>query len=98
MAQKAAGPSDRGCWPVINPQIIIASVAPLDPALISIADAALYTSESEWTVKERLRQGVYRAKKSGRRTLVILDSVKAYVASLPDAKFRAGRQPKRVPA
>ena len=60
---------------------------PIEPVLVSIHDAADYTGESEWTVKQRLRDGVYKAKKSGRRTLIIFDTIKNYVATLPDAKF-----------
>lgn len=71
------------------------AVTAIEPVLISIADAATYTGESVWTVKERLRLGIYRAKKSGRRTLVTLESVKAFVDALPDATFRPGRQRKR---
>ena len=59
----------------------------LEPAYISIDDAARYTNESPWTVKELLRQGIYRAKKSGRRTLIVFASVKERMENLPDAKF-----------
>lgn len=59
----------------------------------SIKQAAEATGESQWTVKQRLRAGVYKAKKSGRRTLVMPDSVRAYVASLPDAIFKAPTKP-----
>jgi hypothetical protein len=58
-----------------------------EPEFLSISDAATYTAESEWTVKDKLRRGIYRAKKSGRRTLIIFSTVKDHLASLPDAKF-----------
>jgi excisionase family DNA binding protein len=61
--------------------------AGIEPAFLSIAEAATYTAESQWTVKDKLRRGIYRAKKSGRRTLVDMASVKAHLADLPDAKF-----------
>ena len=60
-----------------------------EPLGVSIADAAKMTGESTWTVKMKLRQGIYRAKKSGRRTIIIFESVKAHWATLPDAKFLA---------
>jgi hypothetical protein len=60
---------------------------PIEPVFVSIADAANITGESEWTVKQRLREGIYKAKKSGRRTLIVFDTIKSYIASLPDAKF-----------
>jgi hypothetical protein len=59
----------------------------MDPAFISMNDAARYTGESLWTVKERLRSGIYKAKKAGRRTLVVFASVKEYADKLPDAEF-----------
>jgi hypothetical protein len=59
----------------------------IEPAYIRIAAAAVFTSESEWTVKDKLRRGIYRAKKSGRRTLIEMASVKSHLGDLPDAKF-----------
>jgi hypothetical protein len=53
----------------------------------SIGEVARRTGESQWTVKDKLRRGVYLGKKSGRRTLVIVDSVKKHINELPDAVF-----------
>jgi hypothetical protein len=58
----------------------------------SIEDTSRRTSECTWTVKQRLRAGEYKAKKSGRRTIVIPSSVRAYFAGLPDAHFAPPRQ------
>jgi hypothetical protein len=65
----------------------------LDPEKItgSINYVARITGESDWAVKNKLRLGLYRAKKSGRRTLILLDSVRQAVASLPDAEFSRPR-------
>jgi hypothetical protein len=54
-----------------------------EPFFISIKDAAALTAESEWTVKQNLAAGIYEACKSGRRTLIVYESVKRHVASLP---------------
>ena len=35
----------------------------LEPEFISIDDAARYTGESRWTVKDLLARGIYRGKK-----------------------------------
>lgn len=59
----------------------------------SIAEVAQNTGESDWTVKDKLRRGVYLAKKSGRRTLVDWASVTAHWRDLPDAKFAPPRRP-----
>jgi hypothetical protein len=59
----------------------------LEPAFVSINDAAKYRAESPWKIKQLLRAGVLKAKKSGRRTLVTFASLKASIANLPDAEF-----------
>jgi excisionase family DNA binding protein len=59
----------------------------LEPKYITIRDAARYTAESVWTVNKKLRLGIYRALKSGRRTLVEFETVKRHLATLPPAKF-----------
>jgi hypothetical protein len=64
----------------------------LEPIFLSIEDTALMTGESEWTVKDKLRLGTYEAKKSGRRTLIVYESVKRAAANLPDAKFASPRK------
>lgn len=64
----------------------------LEPGYISIDDAAYYTGESRWTVKDLLARGIYRGKRAGRRTLVEFASVKERLANLPDAKFAAPRE------
>jgi hypothetical protein len=63
------------------------------PLFVSIDDAALLTAESAWTVKQRLRDGTYRARKAGRRTLVEYESILAYAMKLPAATF-APRRPR----
>jgi hypothetical protein len=63
--------------------------AKLEPVFVSIEDAATYRAESTWRIKQLLRNGVLKAKKSGRRTLVTFASLKASIANLPDAEFLA---------
>jgi hypothetical protein len=60
---------------------------PIEPFLVTIKTAAHYTGESEWTVRQRIRKDIYRARKSGKRTLVEFPSVKEYVYGLPAAKL-----------
>ena len=64
----------------------------IEPAFVSKDDAARYIGGSIWQVEELLRRGVLKAKKSGRRTLVVFESVKAHAASLPDAEFGPSRR------
>ena len=68
------------------------STADLEPLLISISDAARVTGESQWSVKMKLRSGAYKARKSGRRTLIIFETIKTHTAGLPDAKFAPPRE------
>jgi hypothetical protein len=59
-----------------------------EPFGLSVKDTAEATGESVWTVKQKLRAGTYKAKKSGRRTIVDYSSVKEAWQSLPDATFK----------
>jgi hypothetical protein len=64
---------------------------PLEPISVSIAETARLTGESEWQVKDKLRKRIYAGKKSGRRTLIIYESVKQHIATLSDATYAAPR-------
>jgi hypothetical protein len=69
----------------------------VEPAYVSIENAANYTSESPWIIKDLLRRGALKAKKAGRRTLVEFAGVKERAANLPDAKFAPPRERRRSP-
>jgi hypothetical protein len=64
----------------------------IKPLGLSVKETAKITSESEWQVKERLRRREYKAKKSGRRTIIIYQSVEDYWNSLPDATFKPSKR------
>jgi hypothetical protein len=57
----------------------------------SINEVADLTGESPWKVKEKLRNGTYKARKSGRRTIVELSSVHEAWKKLPVAKYAPPR-------
>ncbi len=61
------------------------------PLFLSIKNTSTFTGESEWVVKQKLRRGRYRARKSGRRTLVEYASIIEDAATLPVAKFAPPR-------
>lgn len=67
----------------------------LDKLRWSIATTADKTDESQWTVKNKLRLGIYRAVKSGRRTLIDPASVQEHIENLPPAKFSRPKPRKR---
>jgi hypothetical protein len=56
----------------------------IEPLGLSVDQTAEITGESTWRVYEKIRDGRYRAKKSGARTIVDFQSVKAAYAELPD--------------
>jgi hypothetical protein len=57
----------------------------------SIADACCVSGLSRSELYRRLAAGDIRAVKSGSRTLILMDSLRAHLASLPPATFRAPR-------
>jgi hypothetical protein len=60
-----------------------------EPLTVTIPRAAAITGESRSKVYELIGLGVYEAVKSGARTLVLYQSIKRRMASLPRAKLRA---------
>jgi hypothetical protein len=56
----------------------------VEPIGLSVEQTAEVTGESTWRVYEKIKNGTYRAKKSGARTLVDAQSVKEAYNALPD--------------
>ena len=65
--------------------------ASLDPLALPIADAVTFSGLSRSEVYRQLASGNLRAVKSGSRTLVLVESIRAYLASLPTATFRPAK-------
>ncbi len=65
--------------------------ASLDPLALPIADAVTFSGLSRSEVYRQLATGKLRAVKSGSRTLVLVESIRAYLASLPTATFRPAK-------
>jgi excisionase family DNA binding protein len=63
----------------------------LEPISIGIMDTCAVTGLGERTVRRLLADGKLRAVKSGEKTLVLMESVRAYVASLPPATYRSSK-------
>jgi hypothetical protein len=70
----------------------------VEPICTDIKGAMAMTNLGRSSVMEKLRTGAYKAKKSGRRTLILISSIKADLASLPDATFAPPREERRSPA
>jgi len=56
----------------------------IEPLGLSIDATAEVTGESTWIVYKKIRDGTYRARKSGARTIVVYESVKSAFNALPD--------------
>lgn len=61
----------------------------LEVVTAPIPDACRVSGLSRSEIYRRLATGEILAVKSGSRTLVLMDSLRAYLASLPIAQFRA---------
>ena len=59
-----------------------------DPILAPIPQAAAMIGRGVTFIYEAISDGRLRAVKSDKRTLVVVDSLKEYAASLPPAKIR----------
>ena len=64
---------------------------PTIPLTVTILEAVRVSGLSRSELYRRLAEGKVRAVKSGARTLILMDSLRAYLASLPPATFRAPR-------
>ena len=61
----------------------------ISPIAVAIRDAQIVTGFSRSELYRRLAAGDIKAIKSGSRTLILMDSLRAHLASLPPASFRA---------
>jgi hypothetical protein len=71
-----------------------ADIAPLEPLLCSIKQGTMILGHSERWIIDAIARGKIEAVKSDRRTLLVVQSLKDYVASLPAAKGTINPPPK----
>ena len=57
-----------------------------EPIAVTIPEAVKATGRSRTSIYEALKNGDLSAKKAGRRTLISFQSLKDYLAKLPDYK------------
>jgi hypothetical protein len=70
----------------------------LQPIFVTIPDALRIAGFGRAKMYELLGQGAIVARKCGRRTLIDLRSLRAYLESLPAAQIGSGRRQKAVDA
>jgi hypothetical protein len=63
-----------------------ADIVPLEPLLCSIQAGTAIIGRSERFIIDAIAQGKIQAVKSDRRTLLVVQSLRDYVATLPAAK------------
>ena len=61
---------------------------PVEPISVTVTDAVHLSGLSRSEVYRRLASGDIKAVKNGNRTLVLLTSLRGYLATLPLATFR----------
>jgi hypothetical protein len=73
-----------------------ADIAPLEPLLCSIKAGISILGRSERFIIDAIARGKLKAVKSDRRTLLVVQSLKDYAASLPPAKGTKNPSRRRV--
>jgi excisionase family DNA binding protein len=64
----------------------------LEPMLYTLPDASRLTGLGHTKLYELIGKGVLHARKAGSRTLITGESLRAYIAGLPKAEIRTGRE------
>ena len=73
-----------------------ADVATIEPLLCSVQAGTAIIGRSERFIIDAIARGTIQAVKSNRRTLLVVQSLKDYVATLPPAKGTLNPRPPRV--
>jgi hypothetical protein len=76
-----------------------ADIATIEPLLCSVEAATAIIGRGQTFILDAIATGKLKAVKSDRRTLLVVQSLRDYVASLPPAKLKPdNRDRRRVPA
>lgn len=65
---------------------------PNPPLAVTIPGAAQMSGLGRSRIYELIGEGTLEARKAGRRTLIMTDSLRAYLSTLPAATIRAPRK------
>jgi hypothetical protein len=71
------------------------NVATIEPLLCSIAAATAIIGRGQSFIYDAVARGILKAVKSDGRTLLVVESLKSYVASLPPAKLKPDNRERR---
>jgi hypothetical protein len=78
--------------PLLAKLIDKTEIARIEPLLCSVAEATVITGRSKRFIADGIARGLFAAKKSDGRTLLVVQSLKDYVAALPAAKGTKNRR------
>lgn len=70
-------------------------IPPLEPLLMSVEAATKYIGRGQSFIIDAIARGTLQAVKSDRRTLLVVQSLKDYVASLPAPKLKPDNRDRR---
>jgi hypothetical protein len=74
---------------VPSDKFLVTDLGGLEPLTVTIDQTGHLTGESRSQIYNRIGSGEYQAVKSGNRTLILYQSIKARIAALPRAKIKA---------
>jgi hypothetical protein len=63
----------------------------LEPLAVTVDEGVRIIGRSRSEIYRKLASGELRAKKDGKRTLILFESLKQSIANLPDATFTPAR-------
>jgi hypothetical protein len=70
------------------PATAVSRTPAIEPVTVTISEGKRISGLSHSEIYRRLARGDIRAVKSGSRTLILMDSLRQHLASLPPAKFK----------
>ena len=78
--------------PLLAKLIDKTEIVRIEPLLCSVVEASVITGRSKRFIADGIARGLFQAKKSDGRTLLVVQSLKDYVAALPAAKGTKNRR------
>jgi hypothetical protein len=78
--------------PLLAKLIDKTQIVRIEPLLCSVAEASVITGRSKRFIADGIARGLFAGKKSDGRTLLVVQSLKDYVAALPAAKGTKNRR------
>src|SRR5215831_17654541 len=82
--------------PLLTKLIDKTEIVRIEPLLCSVSEASVITGRSKRFIADGIARGLFAAKKSDGRTLLVVQSLKDYVAALPAAKGTRNRRSRRA--